>query len=243
MQSSFAYFVLFLLHLLAREGAARGVFSLRLEVSAFRFRQFSQNLTLTTMTMVLKNIVRLALATALILLVPLVAMQFTKEVSWKADDFVLAGILLFSTGLAYQFVAQPGRNRAYRLAVGVALAAGLLLVWMNLAVGLIGSESNPLNLLYGGVLAVAIIGSLIARFRPQGMARMAFGTALTQAIVPVVALLIGRPPMASRQDVLGILGVLGVNAIFVVLWVGSGLLFRRASATSPASEAAARTAA
>ncbi|MGI4865041.1 MAG: hypothetical protein ACRYFZ_14050 [Janthinobacterium lividum] len=193
--------------------------------------------------MSLKNIARLALATALILLVPLVAMQFTKEVAWNADDFVLAGIMLFGTGLAYQFVAQPGRNRAYRLAVGVALAAGLLLVWMNLAVGLIGSENNPLNLLYGGVLAVAIIGALIARFRPRGMARTLFATALAQAVVPVLALLIGRPPMASQEDVRGILGVLGVNAIFVVLWVGSALLFRRASATGPASEPVAHAAA
>ena len=188
------------------------------------------------MTMLLKNIARLVLATALILLVPLVAMQFTKEVTWNLDDFIVAGILLFGTGLAYQFVAQPGRNRAYRLAVGVALGAGLLLVWMNLAVGLIGSENNPLNLLYGGVLAVAIIGALIARFRPHGMARTLFATALAQAVVPVVALLIGRPPMASQADVLGILGVLGVNAIFVVLWVGSALLFRRASTTGAASE-------
>ncbi len=51
---------------------------------------------------------------------------------------------------------------AYRFAVGVALAAAFLLVWMNLAVGLIGSEDNPANLMYFGVLAVGFIGAIIA---------------------------------------------------------------------------------
>jgi hypothetical protein len=55
-------------------------------------------------------------------------------------------------------------NRAYRAAVGVAIAAAFILVWMNLAVGIIGSEDNPANLMYGGVLAIGIIGAVIARF-------------------------------------------------------------------------------
>ena len=36
-------------------------------------------------------------------------------------------------------------NSAYRAAVGVAIAAAFILVWMNLAVGIIGSEDNPAN--------------------------------------------------------------------------------------------------
>jgi hypothetical protein len=175
-----------------------------------------------------KNIIRIALATAFILLLPLLAMQITDEVVWDLADFAVAGALLFGTGLMYELVASKGGSVAYRFAVGVALAAALLLVWMNLAVGLIGNEGNPANLMYGGVLAVGIIGAIIARFQPHGMARALFAMALAQALVPVIALIIWKPSVTSVE---AFLGMLGVNAFFVMLFIGSALLFRRASAT------------
>jgi len=173
-----------------------------------------------------KNIIRIALATASILLLPLLAMQFTDEVVWDLADFAVAGTLLFGAGLAYERIARTRGDVTYRAAVGVAVAAALILVWMNLAVGLIGSEDNPANLLYGGVLAVEIIGAIIARFRPHGMARALFATALAQASVPVIALIIWNPPVASVNT---FLVVFGLNAFFVMLFVGSAFLFRRAS--------------
>jgi hypothetical protein len=39
-----------------------------------------------------------AVVTGLILLIPLVAMQFTNEVNWSVTDFILMGSLLFGTG-------------------------------------------------------------------------------------------------------------------------------------------------
>ena len=92
-----------------------------------------------------KNIIRIALVTAFILLMPLVAMQFSAEVDWNLFDFVVAGTLLFGSGLTYELIASKAGNTAYRAAVGVAVAAALLLVWINLAVGIIGSEDNPVN--------------------------------------------------------------------------------------------------
>ena len=62
---------------------------------------------------------------------------------------------------------------------------------MNLAVGIIGTEDNPANLMYGGVLAVGIVGAIIARFQPHGMARALVATALAQALVAVIALIAG----------------------------------------------------
>jgi len=117
------------------------------------------------------NVIRVVVATACILLLPLIAMQFTDEVAWSPADFAVAGILLLGAGLTYLWVAGKGSDVMYRIAVGVAVAAGLLLVWMNLAVGLIGSEDNPANLMYVGVLSVGIIGALIARFQSAGMVR------------------------------------------------------------------------
>ncbi len=75
----------------------------------------------------------------------------------------------------------------YRWAVGLALAAALIMVWISLAVGIIGSEDNPANLMYVGVLAVGFVGAIIARLRPRGMARAMFATAIAQTLVLVVA--------------------------------------------------------
>ena len=113
----------------------------------------------------------------------------------------------------------------YRAVVGVALAAAFILVWVNLAVGVIGTSGDPANLMYIGVLAVGIIGAIIARFRPLGMARALFATALAQALVAMIALIIG---LGSPWSPPGVLGILILNGFFVALFVGSALLFRYA---------------
>ena len=177
-----------------------------------------------------KRILRIALATGLLLMVPLVAMQFTDEVNWTLGDFIAMGALLFGSGLTYELIARKGGSIAYRAAVGVAVGTGLILIWMNLAVGIIGSEDNPANALYGGVLIVGLIGSTLARLRPQGMARVLFATALAQFFVPVMALIIWRP---SFDDPPGMLGVFMLNSFFAMLFFISGLLFRYAGETVP----------
>ncbi|MGI4822167.1 MAG: hypothetical protein ACRYFV_13235 [Janthinobacterium lividum] len=178
-----------------------------------------------------KSLTRVVLATAFLLLIPLVAMQFTHEVAWTLADFVVAGGLLVGAGLTYVLIARLATTATYRVAVGVAVLAGLLLVWANLAVGLVGSEHNPANLLYGGVLAVAAIGALVARFRPAGMARAMFGAALTYVVVTAIAL-VGWPPGAAAEPTVNLVPVLVANAAFAALWAASGWLFRRASASS-----------
>jgi hypothetical protein len=166
-----------------------------------------------------KNLLRIAVATAAVLLVPLVAMQFTDEVDWDPGDFVVAGALLFGAGLAYELVARRAATGAYRLAAGLTVATALFLVWSNLAVGLIGDEGNRANLMYLGVLAVVVIGSFIARLRPQGMATALLVTALAQMVVGVVAVVAGW----------GAPRTLLVNGFFAALWVGSALVFRLAA--------------
>jgi cytochrome b len=176
-----------------------------------------------------KNIVRIALVTAFLLLIPLVAMQFNTGVDWNLFDFIVAGTLLFGSGLAYELIARKGGNTAYRAAVGIAVAAALLLAWINLAVGIIGSENNPANLMYFGVIFVASIGAGIARFRARGMACALFVTAFAQALVPVIALVIGRSQLQSMHEPPGLVGVFALNAFFVMLFVVSALLFRHSA--------------
>ncbi len=88
----------------------------------------------TDLIMQNKVFIWLALATGLILLVPLLAMQFTGEVVWTRSDFVIAGALLFGTGLIFVLAAR--KTRKYRVVIGFVLAAILLYVWAELAVGI-----------------------------------------------------------------------------------------------------------
>src|SRR5688572_19019351 len=81
-----------------------------------------------------KVFIWIALATGLILLIPLIAMQFTGEVAWTLSDFVIAGALLFGTGL--MFVLAARKTRKHRVAIGIVLAAALLLIRIELAVGI-----------------------------------------------------------------------------------------------------------
>ena len=174
-----------------------------------------------------KHLLILGLATSLILLVPMVAMRFSTEVRWTGLDFIAAGLLLFGAGLAYLFLAGRNGNAAYRVAAGLAVASTLFLIWVNLAVGLIGSEDNPANLMYFGVISVGLVAAATARFRPEGMARALFAMAIAQALIAVVALIGGWGQPAS-----GPVEILGVNGLFIALFVASAFLFRRSARQS-----------
>lgn len=171
-----------------------------------------------------RSVVGVALAAAFLLSWMDLAVGTIEEpdgLAWMAPIGFFA-VPVIGAVVAYKETKTHGT--AYRSAVGVALAVAFLLAWANLAVGIIGSEDNPANLVYIGVPAVGIIGAIVARFRPHGMARALFATALAQALIPVIALVIWKLPVTS-----GVLEVLGVNAFFVAVFVGSALLFRYAA--------------
>ncbi|MDB5919982.1 MAG: hypothetical protein JWR40_4216 [Massilia sp.] len=88
---------------------------------------------------VAKSLSLVLLATALILLVPLAAMQFTSEVAWNLFDFVVAGVLLAGTGLVFVISMRKLSTTGSRVAAGIVLALALILVWMELAVGIFGT--------------------------------------------------------------------------------------------------------
>lgn len=171
-----------------------------------------------------KNILRSALITGAVLLVPFLGMQFSAEVQWTFFDFVLMGALIFATGLAYEVVADKGGNAVYRLAVAVAFLTVFLLAWVNGAVGIIGSEDNPANVLYLGVIVVLGVGAAVAKLQAKKMVHALFVTAIATAFVPITAFIIWRPDFAP-----GVLQVFVLNTFFVGMFAASGLLFRRAS--------------
>lgn len=203
-------------------------------LALWMFAETSAGIMRERITMIMipnKNIIRIVLVTAFILMLPLVAMQFTDEVVWDLFDFIVMGGLLFGAGLAYELVARRSEKTVYRVAFGVGLAGAFLLFWVNGAVGIIGNEGQPANLMYGAVFAVGFIGPLMARFKPRGMARTLFAAALTQMLVPVIALLIWPPPATSWAP--GVFGVFVLSAFFAMLFVISALLFRKAAREFP----------
>lgn len=162
---------------------------------------------------------------ALLPLLPLVAMQFTREVNWDLPDFIVFGVMLTAACGTYELAARMTGNGAYRAAVGIGVTTGFILVWINLAVGIIGDEDNVLNLLYGGVLVVGMAGALLARFRPQGMARALGATAIAQGLVAVTAQVAGHFTWV-------------LTAVFVALWLTSAHLFGKAAREQSPTSAA-----
>lgn len=159
-------------------------------------------------------------AVACFLMIPLTAMQFTTEVNWTVFDFIAAWVLLFGAGMTYKLIARRFESSSYRFAVGLAVGTTLLVTWINLAVGIIGSENNPANDLYFGVILVGLTGAVLSRFRPQGLAKTMFAMALAQFLIPIIALMIWRPDFDP-----GVIKVLILNGFFVIMYIGSAMMF------------------
>ncbi len=70
-----------------------------------------------------------------LLLLPLIAMQFTREVAWTPFDFAAAAALLVGGGLAYEIAARKASRRRSRLLLGGLILGAVLLIWAEGAVG------------------------------------------------------------------------------------------------------------
>lgn len=161
---------------------------------------------------------------ALLLLLPAVAMQFTNEVNWSASGFIVMGVLIGSVGLGIEFLVRKSGCLAYRLGAVTAMLTLFLTIWVNLAVGMIGDD-HPYNLVFLGVLAVALIGAIAARFKPAGMARAMVATAAAQGLA-------GAGGLAT--DPIGAV----LSICFAGPWLLAAVLFRKSArevAIRPAS--------
>lgn len=76
---------------------------------------------------------------AVILSIPLIAMQFTSEVNWTLSDFIVAGVLLISTGLAIELVIRNIKSGTSRTIILIIILVALFLIWAEMAVGIFGS--------------------------------------------------------------------------------------------------------
>ncbi|MGB8705993.1 MAG: hypothetical protein WCD31_13280 [Gillisia sp.] len=85
-----------------------------------------------------KNLVVPGIAAGL-LLIPLIAMQFTSEVQWSLSDFLIAGTLLLGAGAAIQLTLRKITSLRNRIVVCGIIITALFLVWAELAVGIFGT--------------------------------------------------------------------------------------------------------
>lgn len=170
-----------------------------------------------------------AAITLLLLAIPFTAMQFNNEVNWSMSDFIIMALLLFSTGLSYILLTRSASGFAYRAAFALAVGTTFLLIWANLAVGLIGSGPNIANLMYAGIVAIVIIGAFLSRFTSKGMKHVMFITAFALAICAGIQLLTKMYAYAGSS----ITEIIMVNALFAILYTVSGLLFRHITLKQP----------
>src|SRR4051812_9990674 len=155
-----------------------------------------------------------------LLTLPAIAMRFHAEgVDWSAIDFVVMGVLLGALGLGVELVVRASSSLAWRAGAVLAVLTAFLTIWVNLAVGMIGSEDNPFNFIFLGVLALALAGAFLARFRATGMAKAMLAAAVAQGAAGAAGL---------SQDLRGGL----FSTAFAFLWLLAAGLFGLASRPS-----------
>lgn len=175
-----------------------------------------------------KILITPVIVASILLLIPLIALQFYEEFNWTFFDFLIAWILFFVTGFIYKFSLFKANNIEYKIASATALLTGLLLIWVNFAVGIIGSEENPINTVYFLVILIGIIGSSIASFNAKGMSLTMFFMAGAMGII-LISLLIYASLNFDKLPGLSVWGLISFHAFFIVIFAASGILFRNST--------------
>lgn len=90
------------------------------------------------MTITKKHLVYAAII-IFILAIPLIAMQFSNEVHWQINDFVVAAFLLITTVLVVEFITRIVNHKKLKILLLALVVLGLILFWAELAVGIFNS--------------------------------------------------------------------------------------------------------
>jgi hypothetical protein len=168
---------------------------------------------------------------AIILLLPLVL-----GAPWTLADYLLVAILLGGAGLVMELIVRVSRDWSYRIAAALGVAACILLLLVNGAIGFLGDEDNPHNLVFLGVIAIAAFGVVLSGFRPAGMARTMYAAATAQLLIGIAAIPLGW----ASPGFDGVYEVALGTTMFSILWLVSATLFRRAAARGAAVAGASR---
>jgi hypothetical protein len=161
-----------------------------------------------------------AVVTLMLLAIPLVAMQYTDEVKWDPPDFLIMGVLLLGTGLGLEWAIRRKGPLGLRAAWALALLSTFLMTWTNMATGLLGGESNSVNMLLLTVPLLGIAGAALARLQPRGMAFTLLAMAGLHLALTAIAASQGWRPL--RQ---GFIDIWAPNGFFILLFLSAFALF------------------
>ncbi|CAN5160188.1 MAG: hypothetical protein H0X53_02820 [Sphingomonas sp.] len=155
-----------------------------------------------------------------LLLLPLVT-----GAPWTVSDYILVAVIFGTVGGLIELTVRKTASFAYRAGVAIALAASVFHIWFTGAVGIIGNESNPGNVLYLGVVALAIFGSIASLGRARTLARVMVIVAIAEMLVPPIA----YAGLADPVDAVLRTEVFVLGTVFTGMWLLSAWLFREAA--------------
>ncbi len=169
-----------------------------------------------------KTFLRPLLITLGILVLPAIGELTVESWDWGVGGFLFMGALLFVTFLTIELIAKHSASRFYKAGVAIATVTTFFIIWVNLAVGIIGDGNNT-SAMYFLVVPVGFIGLALSRLKPLGLSITAFCMAAIMLLVPTVAWLTGNQDLAQEPQVLK---VFVLSAGFAFWYAVAGVLFR-----------------
>jgi hypothetical protein len=148
-----------------------------------------------------------------LLLTPLIAMQFYPTIQWHGTDFMLAAVILGIGGALVELTSVLTPNQFARAGAFVAITASIIVFGANIAVGMIGDEGEPINLLFGIVLFVAIAGGWLSSLHSLILPTFMAAAGTIQAAIGLFAGILGHDAHG------GVLTIL----LALMWWISAGL--------------------
>ena len=123
-----------------------------------------------------------------LILAPLVAMQFTADVQWDKEDFIIATVIFGIVGALVELTVLLTANAFARAGGFLTILAGFMLLWANLSVG---DAGNPANLLFGAVLLIAVAGVWLSILHRLILPTFMLAAGVTQFAIGLFAGILG----------------------------------------------------
>lgn len=160
-----------------------------------------------------------------LLLVPFIAMRVTSEVNWTLGDFIFAGLMLAALCGTVELAVRHSSKAIYRWAIALAGLGAFVVVWVNLAVGIVASEDNEYNVVFMAIILATVLASAFVRLRARAMARILPVTAVALLVALGVGQLLGSDELHNTR----LAEWTGVT-LFAGMFALSAMLFRDAAA-------------
>ncbi len=140
--------------------------------------------------------------------------------NWGIEDFVAAGLMLALVAGAFLLARRSSNGPTYLAAFALAVGSAFVVVWVSLAVGIIGEQDNPANLFYAAVIGVGIGAAMTARLRPKGMAIAMAAATLVQVCASLAAYFLAGADLMVLVFNAALTGSLALSAFLFLIAAG-----------------------